>query len=299
MENRRFFQYLAGERKGEIVEFDGIEEEDDMVFVSFKDGSRCNEELILPLNDRNWSNQLMGEISDPNNKWRFKEEWVGRQEEKWAENANGMKVCVQVAEPGRKKVTPIPPKPVYSKFGNITNHIESPQPTQQNRDKKSDVDTTDPVWIMMEKAKKFDTPVTMDLLISLPSKSLFNVAKESFEEGGSKVIEYIIYNMDDKKIKDALKKALLEAYDSEDDSIEEIIDPKDNEKEPINEEFKEVIDKKIEQKINTKEKDIEETEEVKDEKVYLPPGVSLYTPQTEEEAIVGEPQIANKNDLNQ
>ena len=71
---------------------------------------------------------------------------------------------------------------------------------------------SDPVWVMMEKAKKFDTEVEMTLNIALPSKSLFDVADESFEEGGQKVIEYIIDNLDDSKLKDALKVALREAY---------------------------------------------------------------------------------------
>ena len=74
MEENRYFQYLAGERKGEILFFDKIEEEDGLVFISFKDGSRCNKEFILPLNERNWTNQLMAEVSDTKNIWRFKKQ---------------------------------------------------------------------------------------------------------------------------------------------------------------------------------------------------------------------------------
>jgi len=70
----------------------------------------------------------------------------------------------------------------------------------------------DPVWLMMDKAKKFDTDVEMSVTISLPTKSLYEVAKESFEEGGEKVIEYIINNLDNQKLKDSLKMALREAY---------------------------------------------------------------------------------------
>jgi hypothetical protein len=67
--------------------------------------------------------------------------------------------------------------------------------------------------MMCEKAKKFDEEITMIIKISLPKQSLYNVAKESFEDGGTKVIEYIIHNLDDKLIKESLKEALLEAYD--------------------------------------------------------------------------------------
>ena len=37
---------------------------------------------------------------------------------------------------------------------------------------------------MMDKAKKFETEVEMNLTISLPAKSLYDVADESFEDGG-------------------------------------------------------------------------------------------------------------------
>ncbi len=216
MEKRRFFQYLAGERKGEVVEFDRIEEDDDMIFVKFKDGSRCNEELILPLNDKNWSNQLMAEISDPKNKWRFEEKWIGRQEEKWAENADGEKVCVKPFIKGRKKITPIPPKPVKAKFGKIdTSYTDKREEKREEKKEEKHQLHNDPVWVMMEKAKKFSTEVSMTLTISLPSKSLYDVAKESFDEGGTKVIEYIINNIDDKLLKDSLRTALTNAYEDE------------------------------------------------------------------------------------
>jgi len=68
---------------------------------------------------------------------------------------------------------------------------------------------------MMDKAKKFDTVIEMNLIVSLPSKALYNVAEESFEEGGDKVIEYIIRNLDDQKLKDSLRRALKEAYGNE------------------------------------------------------------------------------------
>jgi len=208
-EDLRFFQYLAGERQGEVVVFDHIEEDDNMVFICFKDKSRCNEELILPLNERNYTNQLMAEVENPTNIWKFDEKWVGRQEEKWSppeESPDGASHLVQPFSPGKKLVTPIPPRKSTGNFGKIDKKVESPQEVakQQNMN--------DPVWLMMDKAKKFDTDVEMSVTISLPTKSLYEVAKESFEEGGEKVIEYIINNLDNQKLKDSLKMALREAY---------------------------------------------------------------------------------------
>jgi hypothetical protein len=213
MSNQRFFQYLAGERAGEILVFDKIEEEDGMLFISFKDGSRCNEELILPLNERKWSTQLMAEIEDPKNCWSFKEEWIGRQEERQELDADGKMQIVQPFLEGKRKITPVPPKPTKSLFGSIaetTRKDNIPENPPVNGDVQKDIN--DPVWLMMDKAKKFDTEVEMTLLVSLPSKSLYEVAKESFDEGGDKVIEYILSNLDDKKLKDSLRHALKIAY---------------------------------------------------------------------------------------
>lgn len=212
MKENRYFQFLAGERQGEVVLFDRVEEEDGVVFVCFKDGSRCNEEFILPLDDRKWSSQLMAEVEDHKNVWRFKEEWVGREEERWETNAEGEKVCVQPFVEGRKKVTPIPPKKSKSKFGNVESSsvTQVNEPTQEN---KKTVKMDDPVWVMMDRARKFDTEVPMSLTISLPTKALYDVAKESFEDGGNKVVEYIISNLDDSKLKESLRYALMDAYE--------------------------------------------------------------------------------------
>ncbi len=224
----RYFQYLAGPRNGDVVVFDKIEEEDGMVFVCFKDGSRCNEQLILPLNATTYASELMAEVDNPSNLWSIKEEWVGRQEEKWVwqdeTNHGEEKVCVQPFIEGKRKLIPVPPRPTKSKFGQIntfntilpqTNNSSAFEAkTQQQAPVTSQPsNSSDPVWLMCEKAKKFDQEITMTLKVTLPKQSLYDVAKESFEDGGPKVIEYIIHSLNDKLIKESLKKALLEAYE--------------------------------------------------------------------------------------
>ena len=46
----RYFQWLVGERRGEVLIFDEIEEDDGEIFIKFKDNSRINQDLVLPLN---------------------------------------------------------------------------------------------------------------------------------------------------------------------------------------------------------------------------------------------------------
>jgi hypothetical protein len=239
MADQRFFQYLAGERAGEVLVFDKVEEEDGIIFVTFKDGSRCNEELILPINETKWTTQLMAEVESPRNCWTLKEEWVGRQEEKWSapeEAPDGVSHLVQPFIQGRRKVTPIPPRPTKSAFGHLAHPISysndkpdtGTKVQQRDSNNESEVDRNDPVYLMMNQAKKFDTEVEMTLIVSLPTKSLYNVAKESFENGGEKCIEYIISNMDDKKLKDSLRSALKKAYLDQDEILNEPIASENN-----------------------------------------------------------------------
>lgn len=229
----RFFQFLAGERAGEVVVFDSIDEEDGMVFICFKDGSRCNEEFILPLNETKWSKELMAEVESPKNIWTLKTEWVGRQEEKKAQDADGVWHIVQPFLEGRKKVTPIPPKPTKSKFGELSKKpqpIEEVIPASINEPKvelavieespKIQHHETDPVYIMMDRAKKFPVDVEMSLSINLPSKSLYKVANESFEDGGEKVLKYIIENLDISEIKTQLMNSLRDSYEESEAELE-------------------------------------------------------------------------------
>ena len=211
-EETRFFQYLQGPRQGDIVVYDSVVEDDGEVYVVFKDESRVNEELIMSPDDRKYTSQLMAEISNPNNAWSFREEWVGRQEERWETGGDGNKVCVQPFVKGRRKVHLIPPKKQQSIFGAVSKSATPPANVQQAAPNAVIQDTTDPVYIMMEKARKADTNVEMTVTISLPTKSLYNVAEESFEDGGEKVIEYIVNNLDTQKLKDSLKESLKQAY---------------------------------------------------------------------------------------
>ena len=70
----RFFQWVAGERRGEIVILDKIEEEDGQIYLSFKDGSRINVDFVAEINQRDLTGKLMAEVESPNNVWQFVDE---------------------------------------------------------------------------------------------------------------------------------------------------------------------------------------------------------------------------------
>lgn len=75
---KKWFQHLAKEQLGSVVQLVGIEEDDDMILFHFSDGSKCNVEFIGALNDTKAfdNNMVMAEISDPKNIWTFTEKVI-------------------------------------------------------------------------------------------------------------------------------------------------------------------------------------------------------------------------------
>lgn len=225
MEETRYFQWLLYEKNKEIVIFDKVEQDEGINYVVFKNGARCNEELIAPLGARDITGKVMAEIESPDNMWVFREDIVGGQEEKWETNADGEKVCVVPFLPGKKKIVPVaprPPIPKTSKFGNISNaSVVQPKPVEVKEETKPVIEEPkketfdDPVFGLLEKAKKINQDLNITLTIPLPSKGLYDVAKENFEEGDKKVCEFIVEKLDVTYLKECLKEALLSMYENQ------------------------------------------------------------------------------------
>lgn len=236
--NKRYFQWITGENIGKVVEFTNIEEEDNLIFFQFNDGTRCNVDLIADIKEKNPSGKYMAEVSGPDNIWKFEEKLIGGQEERWEQDQNGVLQCVVPYIEPKKISVPIPPKPSLDRFGinNSTNVTETDNSsvnyydtrTEEERnisksiltittsastlDYKTSNYENDPVIILAKNAKKHDVNIDMQLKISLPSKSLFNMIQTDFENGTDTFINYMIDSIDINTIKDALKESLLNAY---------------------------------------------------------------------------------------
>jgi len=242
---QRFFQWIVGERRGEVVFFDSIVEENGLTYILFKDDSRINSELVAEINQENLSGKMMAEVESYNNIWSFKEEESkdeSRIEQDWESqtryeipSANDIATADMtgsegVVNPRKKKkiIKLIPPRKTINKFGRIANtddlsneyneSIISQTPVPDKTPEVSPVSTKqqpidDPVYIMMEKSKKVDTEINMSLTISLPSRQLFDVIKESFDEGDKKALEYIIENIDITNIKESLRAGIADMYE--------------------------------------------------------------------------------------
>lgn len=76
-------------------------------------------------------------------------------------------------------------------------------------DKKS---SFDPVVILVERCKKHPTKISLELMIDLPSKSMYSIAESEFENGGEAFIDHVVSGIDTKIIIDELRTALGKAY---------------------------------------------------------------------------------------
>lgn len=76
--------------------------------------------------------------------------------------------------------------------------------------------TSDPVRILAKTSKKRETDIDLTISIKLPSKSVYTIASEEFEDGGSKFINYLIEGIDINSIISELRNALTAAYESSD-----------------------------------------------------------------------------------
>ena len=186
----------------------------------------------------------MAEVSDSSNVWMFKEEWIGRQDEMREKNANGELVIVQPYIEGKRTESPVPPKKVDKRSDFIVIDKLKSEPIKQvviesaNKETKTKLDNImfdnkerenviqriqskieylpDPIILNLEKAKKFNTIIPIEISAEIPSKELFNVLRANFENGEYKAIEYIVSNIDIEKIKNGLKKSLIDMYNKED-----------------------------------------------------------------------------------
>lgn len=247
-ESNRWFQWVVGEKKGQIVIFDHIESEDGIIYIVFKDKTRINEQFVAQLNVRDLTGKFMAEIDHPNNCWQFKERQDPNEKPRWEKDANtGQDYEVPPVEevrtaeltgeggttrPQTKKakiIDLIPPRPTaasHSAFGRIRESFIAPTPPSpvlsnipkeeihtQKEEEKIKIVEADPTWILYSKSAKSNTTISVTLDVSIPSQNLYNIAKESFA-GENKFIDYIFSEINSNSIADAIKKSLIDMYEN-------------------------------------------------------------------------------------
>jgi hypothetical protein len=94
----------------------------------------------------------------------------------------------------------------------ITNNTDNVVSEQVVQSSSSIEYIDDPVYLLVKNCKKHNTPIVMTVNIDLPKRSIYVIADEEFENGGTKFIDYLVSQIDVQNIKSALRAALVGAY---------------------------------------------------------------------------------------
>ena len=254
---KRYFQWIDGEMKGDIVLLESIEEFEGETFYNFDDGESCNLRFISKMTNStsDLKNKFMVEIESPSNPWTLEQ----IQPKKYIDEsmkgedidipslhdmlqAHGDTTNIENSDIGKDRLVPprkeqriidLPsideyrikkeePKkdPVVEQPKTVETKVEKQEVVEQPKPVENKQISFDPVKILVDSCKKHDTPVELSLNMKLPSKYIANIASSEFEDGFNKFIDCIVSDIDTKMIIAELKKALSSAY-SNSMSVEE------------------------------------------------------------------------------
>ena len=248
---KRYFQWIDGEMKGDIVLLESIEEFEGETFYNFDDGESCNLRFISKMTNStaDLKNKFMVEIESPSNPWTLEQ----IQPKKYIDEsmkgedidipslhdmlqAHGDTTNIENSDIGKDRLVPprkeqriidLPsideyrikkeePKkdPVVEQPKTVETKVEKQEVVEQPKPVENKQISFDPVKILVDSCKKHDTPVELSLNMKLPSKYIANIASSEFEDGFNKFIDCIVSDIDTKMIIAELKKALSSAYSS-------------------------------------------------------------------------------------
>ena len=254
MKQRRYFQWLDGESAGQVETLDNITCTDGEYFYNFKSGEACNQRFISQMtrNPGDLKGKVMVEIANPSDTWKFETVKMGRRlvmdenmgehmvdvppiEDITGASGNGNNLNIERSKIGEKRFTP--PRyrgemwelPSYNDYNgdyveDITPRKVNPvpvefEPVQMVPVNKpvsiSGVSESDPVRILAKTCKKHETEVNLTVTINLPSKSIYNIAKAEFENGGEKFVDCLVEEMNISEIVKSISDALRASYEEE------------------------------------------------------------------------------------
>lgn len=195
----QLYQWLKTDKAGDYVYEDKIEEEDGITYIKFTDGSQVNAELL---------GEYVIKVDSEDDGFDIKEEIIHDMTKAKLQDGgeveipgvmHGQKKVTMVKKPGGKRKKPTPPPTKMVREG------EKPKPAV----------ATDPVIILLEKAKKEKHTYDIELNVDAISTQLFGVVKDTFDDGEEKALDYIVSLIDMDKLKEQLKEKLKEVYNGE------------------------------------------------------------------------------------
>ena len=293
MSRKRYFQWIDGENKGQVVTLIGIDQFEGETFYHFDDGEDCNARYVAKMTNSigDLREKFVVEIEGPSNAWGLEERKPKTHVEKDGTSyeiptlhdilqahgdgseAKGSDAGALVLVPPRMmqhiidlptmEQYPMPnaapeivEKPVRRTLSELEPHKEEhyqetvpvqQQPTiatpaldeniiqrivemtvdciEQNKaiaeqfnepevqQTQNVPDPNDPVTILVSKCKRHETHITLDLTLSLPSRSTYEFAKNEFDNGGEKFVNCIVSELDRAPIIEFLGDAFRKVYE--------------------------------------------------------------------------------------
>lgn len=252
---RRYFEWIAGDDIGEVVLLESMTEIGGELFYNFENGDTCNSRFIAKAtaNKADLKEKLMVEVDSPTNVWSIEKVESKVYDDR---SMNGETVDIPTLQdilnmgqggevdsnlgtqtltaPRRQVRTRELPDPkdwlledsepiveqhkVETESVAAQTYVEKePEQNVVSREQKSiDVESQDPVFIMVRKSKTHSIEIPITLNIDLPSKSLYKIVSEEFENGGEKFIDFVVDGIDVSSIIESLKTSLKQAYEKED-----------------------------------------------------------------------------------
>ena len=166
----KLYQWVKGDRIGDIVEWEGdIVNDDGLNFLIFKDGSRGNE-------------SLMGDY--------FLE--IPSREETFID----MNMAAPVPNPLPRESNP-PLTRVPDGFPQPGNFEAAPQPVSA-------------IAKLLNDSKKTKTTLKLTIIADIPPTELMKVLSESYDDGEKQVLDYLSANVDVSDVKNQIAKQIWE-----------------------------------------------------------------------------------------
>ena len=243
----RYFEWLDGETLGSVSILEYIEVDDGEEYYHFTDGEEMSKEFISKMTStrKDLSKKLMVEVQSPEigDLWTFEEIRPGSYDlgdgtrvrtpamEELYDEGEGIVGSLRKVPPQnpqsfiplpdaadwKRREKPVEPKPQPAPV-NMTVPVQQAapvvaQPQQQIQTARvSSVDETDPVSILVKTSKKTDTKITINLVMSLPSKDLFSIAVNQFDDGERKFIDTVVSGLDVSDVIESIKNSLRVSY---------------------------------------------------------------------------------------
>lgn len=189
----QLYQWLATEKAGDYSYEDRIESKGEENYMLFTDGSRVNVKLI---------GEVVKKVESEEDGYIIVEETIN--DVVITKGADGKDYEVPGIDHGKKIKKKIPKPSNKEKVERRRN----PEPAPEVKPKVE----SDPVVILLEKAKKERHTYDVELNVDAISKDLFSVVRDTFDGGEEKALDYIVSLIDIEKLKDQLKEKLKEVY---------------------------------------------------------------------------------------